>query len=620
MSDNKDYSQYINRLRIPDFKSEGFLNEENEVWDLHYLKPINFFIGANNSGKSRLIRHLFINELADIDSDKLPIKVAIDQCTETSKPFECPDNQFTPKIMPNIRSELLNKSGEITISNFENYITSIASNVVHKIHQTLNENSLDKFVRFCQDQIKSSDDYNFLRTFENTTLNKIYIPLLRGLRTLSKDDSFKGRTISDYFNGSHTFATESEEIFTGHSLYEDLKNSLLGSYEERGKIREFELYLSKHFFNNQALSLVPRVNDNVVHFKEGDKAERPIYDLGDGLQAIIILTFKVFMANKPTMFFIEEPEQHLHASMQRALVEAFSSHPEHMYFITTHSNHFIDLAQEKDDVGLQRVFQKIEKGNEITVIDNASRKTEILSDMGVRASSVLLANCSIWVEGITDKLYIRTYMAKFMDELEKKGTELELERVKKLRNYKENLHYIFTEYQGSNITHWNFDDEVSSEKATHAKSMTKNILLIADADIEGKGDRVETLSNALSTNFHLLEYKEIENYLPQSVMIKTAKLRWETFNNKETSKFIANNIAQNAYSNGNGIGSYLESFVSDAPKERKFFEAQSGTIKDKVKFCSTAVSVMEDKSTTWKLTTELKELCEKIWCHIENSN
>lgn len=238
--------------------------------------------------------------------------------------------------------------------------------------------------------------------------------------------------------------------------------------------------------------------------------------------------------------------------------------------------------------------------------------------MGVRASSVLLAYCSIWIEGITDKLYIRTYMAKYIDELEQEGKQLK--RVNKLRNYKENLHYIFTEYQGSNITHWNFDDETSDGEATHAKSMTKNILLIADADIEGKGDRVKDLRAALSTNFHLLEFKEIENYLPQSVMIQTANLRWNTFNKKGTSTFDTATIAQSAYSNETGIGSYLESFVSDAPNERKFFEDKSGTIKDKVRFCSTAVSVMEDKDTEWELTAELKELCEKIWCHIESSN
>ena len=378
MLDNKYYSQYINRLRIPDFKSEGFLNEENENWNLHGLKSINFFIGANNSGKSRLIRHLFINELAEIDSDILPInaviETAINQVFDTSTPFRCLYNVFTSEIIRDTKIKLLEQLDKITISNLVHLIKEVGRSEAHKVHGAIQQKAIGEFEHFCQGQIKISDEYDFLRAFKNSELNKVYIPLLRGLRTLSKDDTFKDRTVSDYFNGRHTFATEREEIFTGHSLYEDLKNSLLGTYEEREKTREFELYLSKHFFNNQALSLVPRVNDSVVHFKDGDKAERPIYDLGDGLQAIIILTFKVFMANKPTMFFIEEPEQHLHASMQRALVEAFSSHPEHMYFITTHSNHFIDLTQEKGDVGLQRVYQKIEDDKEISVIDSASKK------------------------------------------------------------------------------------------------------------------------------------------------------------------------------------------------------------------------------------------------------
>ena len=156
------------------------------------------------------------------------------------------------------------------------------------------------------------------------------------------------------------------------------------------------------------------VDKDVVHVKEGDDEDRPIYDLGDGIQSIILLTYKVFMAEESTMFFIEEPEHFLHAGLQRTLIETFAKHKEHMFFMTTHSNHFLDLAQERDDISIQQVSRVNGESKVQASLDYG----ELLNELGVRASSVLLANCSIWVEGVTDKLYLRAYLNKYIEELE----------------------------------------------------------------------------------------------------------------------------------------------------------------------------------------------------------
>jgi len=58
---------------------------------------------------------------------------------------------------------------------------------------------------------------------------------------------------------------------------------------------------------------------------------------------------------------------------------------------------------------------------------------------------------------------------------------------------------------------------------------------------------------------------------------------------------------------------------SDIKDERKFFETDSGAIKDKVKFCDTAVFIMqEDKD--WERTPELEALCDTLWSFVERSN
>lgn len=294
--------------------------------------------------------------------------------------------------------------------------------------------------------------------------DSIYIPTLRSLRHIDNEDLFHKRTSSDYFPKVNLGA----QIFTGHTLYKDVKSHLLGTFAQRQQIRNYELYLSENFFFGQDISLVPRIDTDVLYFKEGEKEERPIYDLGDGIQSIIMLTYPVFMATKPTMFFIEEPELYLHAGLQRTLVETYANvkHSEHMFYITTHSNHFLDIAQERDDVSIQQVRQNEEGRTEVIP---AAEFEELLTELGVRASSVLLANCSIWVEGITDKLYVRTCLNKYIEELREKG---HASKANQLSSYHENLHFVFTEYQGSNITHWYFGDSSSNDKtsATPAKN------------------------------------------------------------------------------------------------------------------------------------------------------
>ncbi|OBU30960.1 AAA family ATPase [Photobacterium kishitanii] len=587
-------------------------------WEFTNLKQINCFIGPNNSGKSRKIRELFTSDINQwiIDTYSLPIAEVLIQVQETLK-----SQNITHTLSHQVSSvsitalkdtvkNLIEKSPPIGLNRLGNHLYSKSYRNIFSFQDETNLTNLliTKLNQSYQDKLKVIDQIKELNW------SSCYIPTLRSLRNLNHKtdtsvDLFKERTSLDYFEK----VNKPGLIFSGHSLYQDLVKHLLGTHEQRQKVREYEKYLSTNFFFGQDISLVPMVEKDVVYFKEGDKPERPIYDLGDGIQSIIILTFPIFMAENPTMFFIEEPEHFLHAGLQRTLIEVFSLHEQHMFFLTTHSNHILDIAQEREDISIQHVHQKDNK----TIVQPTKEYGDLLDSLGVRASSVLLANCSVWVEGITDKLYLRTYLKKYIYELKEKG---DLDKVKQLSSYHENLHYVFTEYQGSNITHWAFDSEGSDTK-TPAKRLNKNILLIADADIDGKGDRVNELKDTLGEGFYLLTWKEIENYIPYSILIETAKQRWSTFNqntNCSIDRFC--NIEQKRFEKNNeGIGHILEFYV-DKPTEldRKFYRDKSGTIKDKVKFCHTAIKVMSEDN--WQLTPQLRELCKKIWDHIEVHN
>lgn len=95
--------------------------------------------------------------------------------------------------------------------------------------------------------------------------------------------------------------------------------------------------------------------------KIGQEEERPIYGLGDGIQSIILITLPLFLyldkskeVNTTILVFIEEPEVGLHPELQRKLLKTLLSpiFENYQFFVTTHSNHFIDRIFESEDISI----------------------------------------------------------------------------------------------------------------------------------------------------------------------------------------------------------------------------------------------------------------------------
>lgn len=626
MSDKKsieelkaDLSSVIDRIKFSNADKDNFkfLSGVGH-WDLANVQKFNFLVGANNSGKSRVLRYILsLNTNSwTIDSDIMSMQSILAQVDENvvqtlglgfvKDQYALREAINQTKLNP--PTVAFNGLGEAIYQNLQNKNTSG--------RPLMDEQYV--FQKVISPLLTGNDASHLIATLKTEYATPVYIPTLRTLRHINEKDDFKARTHQDYFDAN---SKDRQEVFTGHSIANDLKRQLLGTHEQREKVRKFERFLSEKFFYGADVTITPRIDADVVWFKEGGKEEYPIFDLGDGIQAIIILTYKVFMAEHPTIFFIEEPEKYLHAGMQRTLIEALADIPHHMFFMTTHSNHFLDLALERDDVSTFQVSREDGK----TVTRSSAVLNDLLDELGVRASSVLLANCSIWLEGVTDKLYLRAYMNKYLKELEKSGTDPE--RVDVLKSYHENLHYVFVEYQGSNITHWAFNHDESDTETTSAYLLNNKIFLLADGDIDWKGERTENLTAHLGDQFHQLKLKEIENYIPLKVMQETAKLRWKAMKKTKDCTFDVSTLTQKSYTHKTvGIGRALERCITEKPDDldKSFFEevgkSTTGTIRDKVTFCKEAVRYMNAHPDDWELTKELSELCNKLWRHIERSN
>lgn len=275
----------------------------------------------------------------------------------------------------------------------------------------------------------------------------------------------------------------------------------------------------------------------------------------------------------------------------------------------------LELAEFRDDINIFRLTKTPGKSTTFE-IRACNQDREPLRELGVNPASVYLANCTIWVEGITDRLYIQAFLERYKQN-----------HPGKYDKYIENYHYIFVEYQGANLEHWHFseagDSSPSIAEKIPAKRTTSDILVIADNDIKGKGDRHKNLTEWLPADkIYTTSGKETENLLPENIVKKTVKTLFKEMRPKNKSQIHIDLIdgftGHNSSETGIGrlIDNHLKINTEDNPNG--LFSDESGTIKSKVKFCKTATNIMSEQD--WEPTEEINTLCKKIMDHIALNN
>ena len=487
------------------------IQDENYSLDwekkLSGLSKINIFVGSNNSWKSRFLRSIFTNNLFFHNKEYFLLKLNYDKLLTFIN-----ENTYRKLLLENhISNWNLNlwdyfEDNSKILENYKKVYKFISNAPESNWWVWTPENdktvwlSIKKFI----------DDNVDFSNFPQHNFKKVYVPMLRGLRGFWDNvDVYESRTNKDYFN-TEDVKDNKFDIFTGLTLYENIKEMLLGDLEKRELIKEYEIFLSNNFFENQEITLIPKINSDVLNIKVWEEEERHIYNLWDWLQTIIINTFPLFKYKwEDLLLFIEEPEMTLHPWMQRKLIEVYSK-PEFekvQYFITTHSNHLLDITLDFDKNISTYSFEK--ESDKKYIIDNRTDNKDILDMLWVRNSSVFLSNCIIWVEWISDRLYIKKFL------------ELYCESNKDFKKYEEDKHYSILEYGGWNITHFNFDEWDDNEDTMNIEAIQRNNFMVADNDwnlhltdfeTNKKSERLRKLKKIFWENI-FMEHREIENIL-----------------------------------------------------------------------------------------------------------
>lgn len=451
-----------------DFNSGNGLNRNSPF----ELKRLNIIVGANNAGKSRFMREFIFKLKVNSVDFKYPqaykdyisiINSFI--CNHSSKhQLEIPDNSLCS--LEDILRQWQNTGSFLTDTRkaIEAHITYSTSSIKYDtLEYAIVTGKLSHEVRKLIDDIDQlieglSNIKNTLDSLSFKALKFYYIDSLRSLRKLnsqiisidaeSEHYPLLSRTLTDY-------SFEKDEIISGEDFFGLLTDSLLGKPDERQRIQSYQEKLSHYFFNNEVITIIPHLRTDSIEIKIGEAEQFPISKLGDGLQQIIILTYKAFLTTEPSFFFIEEPEMHLHAGYVKQLMKFLLNETDHYYMATSHSNYLLDMINEDKRIALYRVDKEQiddEENKYETVIKRCDGDRTILQTLGVSPSSVFLANCTIWIEGITDRLYFVQYLKKYLEEL--KTTDEE--KWQDYSRFIDGYHYAFVEYQGSNLDHWDF--------------------------------------------------------------------------------------------------------------------------------------------------------------------
>ncbi|MBX7133242.1 MAG: AAA family ATPase, partial [Fimbriimonadaceae bacterium] len=471
-------------------------------------------------------------------------------------------------------------------------------------------------------------------------LYRVYIPVLRGLRPLGTDQ-YLDRTTLDYFPSLREQGSRSPDqkfpgrIVTGLDLYGQVDQFKRGDVTLRRALEAYEAFLSRAFFDGERVEVVARLptdpqgnvtladeRTKVLHIKIGKEKERPIYDLGDGLAQLLILTMPMFLyRDKHLLLFIEEPELYLHPGFQRLLIDAMLNEKclggSRQVFVATHSQHFMDITLESDRVSVFHCRKVLPEGDGdekvpiLRVRPRANASHPVLRELGVLNSSVLLANCTVWVEGVTDRMYLRRYLSLYQEHLG--ATNPTAPR------FVEDLHFAFVEYGGANITHWSFLDEAGP----NVERLCGELCLIADDDgvsaasaSSAKAERHQRLSAVLGDRFHRLPCREIENLLSPEVLVAVVR-EYESSPELDVGPCGPNDYRHQR------LGDFIESRLQSAGytskrrcKDKPYADA-SGSIKDKATFAERALRYITD----WKhVSPDAQELAAWLYDFIRSRN
>lgn len=307
-----------------------------------------------------------------------------------------------------------------------------------------------------------------------------------------------------------------EESYIVLSNGSRLTNAFISNYLEKSGDKELlenvrnginDILIGEDFFDELKVLRENGVYSIALKNKYGDIS---LEDMGSGLKTIIFVLYALYSSHSnDTLFMFEELENNLHPEIQRRLfnkIYDFAIEHRTPVYITSHSHVAINCFYGKPETTVYHIYKQ-DGESTIEKIDSHLSKNQILDDLGVKASDLFQTNGVIWVEGPSDRIYIKKWLNLVAPELI------------------ENIHYTFLYYGGRLLSH--FSLEKDNKQAINILIENRHSAIVIDSDKKAESDDIGDTKKRIIKEFGskdmfcwVTKGKEIENYISKGALDK----------------------------------------------------------------------------------------------------